>query len=137
MADTWIIPGKKTFYNVYENGTLEEIQEFSISVVESYHLNNIENITENNTNSKSKNASSKTVIISEYSQNIIEFVKERGKNCSANKLYVTGERYFFDVFDGAKGKDIIFEYSPNEDKVKKIVGFEGKTIEHIELYERK
>jgi hypothetical protein len=42
------------------------------------------------------------------------------------------KRIFFDVFIGEK--DVIFEYLPGENEIKKMATFRRKYIEHIELY---
>jgi len=108
---SWIFPGMKHYYNVYENGKLEKIDEFTFSEVETYSLGDIEDKIKDNDNNES-------IDTPPYALNIIELMKDMGENFHLGSLYVFNDKCFFGAYDSVKYTSMIFEYFPNKNQEK-------------------
>lgn len=123
---------KKHYYTVYDNGDYEEVNQFETSNVDTYNLyvyNEGSFPTETERNNL-KNYPSCTDAIVEYAKQL--------DHSLLNRLYVTDDRYFFDIYDNRsmqrKYTSTIYEYFPDSNSVKKLVQFKKYYTRHVELY---
>lgn len=135
-----IFPATKTnYYIVYENGAVKETSKVVPAAIESYafakndtnddsvalHLIDI-----NTPNGKKLNG---------VANNILLLMSEtKLENMSVGRLFVLGERYFFDVgySDDKKSGTKLFEYILTDISIKEISTLNVKgDLSHVELYE--
>lgn len=138
-----IFSGDNAYYSIRPNGIKQKIDIFEPIEGETYRVdeNNsepeilIDNIRGNRIKLDSP--------LYEIANNIVELIKETRelKNPDISVLYILDGRYFFDVFAESSGwfafsgfSDTVYEYFPIEKRIEKIVKFNTKNIEHIELY---
>ena len=123
---------KKHYYTVYDNGDYEEVNQFEISDIDTYDLG-MYNEGSFLSESEKKNLEN----YPKCTKAIIEYAKQLDHSL-LNNLYVTDDRYFFDIYDNRsmqrKYTSTIYEYFPDSDSVKRIVQFKKYDTEHVELY---
>lgn len=136
-----IFPGPRLYYSIDNKGNVREISEFAPMDVQAYRVDedgSVDGIRLIDSNS-SKHVDSGQIV--DHTNEIIALLAEAGvPDPDIYKLYIFGERYFFDVFDGSgiwfsRFTDTIYEYVPTEHKIVKIAKLRSKTIEHLELAE--
>lgn len=125
---SWINAGTKHYYDVYDNGTIEETEKFEITETEIYDLYNIEKIL--------KTDSAKNEDIPIYSSDIIEIINKM-ENSLVGKYFIVNDRYFFSITSSempAKGySSSLFEYFPNDNDFKKIADFQDTYVTNLEV----
>ncbi len=127
---SWITSGETKYYNVYQNGRLEEIDEFTRSEVEYYSLRKMTDDVKQGLMSKDDEVS-KTIL------DILEFTKKQEPEYSANKLYIINGRYFYDVFDQKNKACLLVEYIPKYRMTHTLARFGKVSIWHIKPYSNK
>lgn len=123
------LEGGKVYYNVYSNGKYEKTQEFEISNdVEGYSLDEAQTEYE-------KTGALTGTDLPPYTLEIIKASKEIGNNY-ITQLYVIEGKYYFTIADTRtiqnKYSSALYEYLPDNDEYKLIVGFEHGYIKHIQ-----
>ncbi len=126
-SGSWTLFREDEYYNVYQSGRLEEIDQFSISEVEQYYLWAITDDVKQGLISKGDEVS-KTIL------DIVELTKKQELAYLANKLFIINGRYFYDVYDQKNKVQLIVEYNPKNGNTHVIARFDGVIIKHIELY---
>lgn len=125
---SWINAGTKHYYDVYDNGTIEETEKFKTTETEIYDLYNIEKIL--------KTDSAKNEDIPIYSSEIIEIINKK-ENSLVGKYFIVNDRYFFSTtISEMPAKDYsssLFEYFPNDNDFKKIADFQDTYITNLEI----
>lgn len=134
-----MFPGSTDYYYiVYENGTAKKTSKFVPSEKGSYNYstNDIDknsdvlNIIDNNTpQAKELNKIAKDILLFKNDPKL-EIV-------SVDWLYALTNRYFFEALcNKDKRISTLFEYNPADNSARKIVSFNGKSINHVELYKQ-
>ncbi len=124
---SWIFSGVTKYYNVYQNGRLEEIDEFTRSEVEYYSLRKMTDDVKQGLMSKDDEVS-RTIL------DILELTKKQEPEYSANKLYIINGRFFCDVYDQKNDTDMLVEYIPKYRMTHTLARFKDVDIMHIKPY---
>lgn len=133
-SDLGPLDGGKDYFNVYSNGKYEKIDEFKLSDdIESYSFDEIQSKYKNNEDLSEIN-------LPPYALEILKASEEIGNNFVTQE-YIIDNNYYFAIADTRtiqnKYTSVLYQYFPEKDKYKKIVGFEKGYIKHIEGIEWK
>jgi len=126
------------YYVVYENGATKKTDEFVPADVHCYDF------VENDYNEASEVLSGLDITmpedekLNEIGNNILLLMGETNlKVISVNRLFVLGEHYYFTVLSDNGKKPIsskLFKYNDTDNTIKEMASFNGKGINHVEIY---